>query len=106
MARTPLMRALRRLAQDHHDAELLRVTPAELREQRAEALYTRREIIERGAFEIQSNGRSQFKKGRFGIPILQSFLSGRKIAGIPPDSFIRRSSWMVRRFFGPAWVDM
>src|SRR6266508_1143543 len=23
-----------------------------------------------------------------------------------PDSFIRRSSWIVTRFFGPLWVDM
>jgi hypothetical protein len=47
----------------------------------------RDEVIERGALEIQNNGRSVFPKGRFGIPILQSFLSGRKIAGIPPETF-------------------
>jgi hypothetical protein len=49
----------------------------------------RGEIVERGAGEVQNSGRSHapFQKGRFGVPLIQSFLSVRKIAGIPPDSF-------------------
>jgi monoamine oxidase len=48
MARTPLLRAIRRLAADHTAAESLGVTPAELRERRAEAVYTRGELLRRG----------------------------------------------------------
>ncbi|MBI1356593.1 MAG: DUF4157 domain-containing protein [Acidobacteria bacterium] len=49
----------------------------------------RAEIVEKGALEVQNSGRSHpaFEKGRFGIPLIQSFLSGRKVAGVPPDSF-------------------
>ena len=49
MARTPLMRALGRLANEHHAAEALQIPPAELRERRAEALYTRRQLVGRAA---------------------------------------------------------
>ena len=50
------------------------------------------EIVERGAGELQNAGRSHapFEKGRFGVPLIQGFLTGRKIAGIPPDSFSDR----------------
>jgi monoamine oxidase len=48
MARTPLLRALERLARDHDDAERAGITTAELRERRAEAAYTRRELLQRG----------------------------------------------------------
>ena len=48
MARTPLLRAFERLAAEHHDADALGVTPAELRERRAEASYSRRELLKRG----------------------------------------------------------
>jgi len=47
MARTPLLRALERLAKEHHEAELLGIAPGELRERRAEAAYTRREFLKR-----------------------------------------------------------
>jgi monoamine oxidase len=48
MARTPLLRSIQRLAKEHHDAERLGVSPAELREQQAEQRYSRREILRRG----------------------------------------------------------
>jgi monoamine oxidase len=48
MARTTLMHALRHLAAEHAEAETLGVTPAELRERRAEAAYTRAEFLKRG----------------------------------------------------------
>jgi monoamine oxidase len=47
MARTPLLRLLERLAREHDDAERLRITPAEVRERRAEAVYSRREFLKR-----------------------------------------------------------
>jgi monoamine oxidase len=47
MARTPLLRALERLAREHDHAERLGITPAELRERRGEAAYTRRELLKR-----------------------------------------------------------
>jgi monoamine oxidase len=46
MARTPLLRALRRLAEEHHAAERLGIPPAELRGRREEAL-SRREFVQR-----------------------------------------------------------
>src|SRR6266478_5502152 len=47
MARTPLLATLQRLAKTHHDAEALGITPAELRERRAESAYSRREFLKR-----------------------------------------------------------
>jgi monoamine oxidase len=47
MARTPLLRAIERLAREHHDAERLGIRPAELRERRAEEAYSRREFLKR-----------------------------------------------------------
>jgi monoamine oxidase len=47
MARTPLLRAIERLAGEHHEAERLGVRPAELRERRAEEAYSRREFLMR-----------------------------------------------------------
>ena len=47
MARTPLLRLLERLAREHDDAERLGMTPAEVRERRAEAAYSRREFLKR-----------------------------------------------------------
>ena len=47
MARTPLLRALRTLAEEHRAAEQLGVAPAEVRGQRVEAAYSRREILRR-----------------------------------------------------------
>ncbi len=50
MARTPLLRALRGLAEEHRAAEALGMPPAELRGQREEAAaYTRGELLKRGA---------------------------------------------------------
>ncbi len=47
------------------------------------------EIVERGAAELQNEGRNHppFQKRRFGVPLIQAFLSARKILGVPPDSF-------------------
>ncbi len=47
MARTPLLRALRRLAEEHRTAEHLGIPPAELRGQREEASLSRREFLKR-----------------------------------------------------------
>jgi monoamine oxidase len=47
MARTPLLRALLRLSREHAEAERLGITPAELRERRAEAAYSRSEFLKR-----------------------------------------------------------
>jgi monoamine oxidase len=47
MARTPLLRAFQRLAADHQAAERLGIQPAELRGQRGEASYSRRELLRR-----------------------------------------------------------
>jgi monoamine oxidase len=51
MPRTPLLRALRRLADEHRAAEQLGISPAELRGQRegADASYTRGDLLKRGA---------------------------------------------------------
>ena len=48
MARTPLMRALQRLAREHREADALGIGPAELRERQAEGAITRRELVKRG----------------------------------------------------------
>jgi monoamine oxidase len=47
MARTPLMRALQRLAQEHSQAKALGIEVAELRERAAAAAYSRREFLKR-----------------------------------------------------------
>ena len=47
MARTPLLRALQRLARDHRQAAVLGISPAELREREQEGAYSRREFLKR-----------------------------------------------------------
>jgi monoamine oxidase len=47
MARTPLMRALQRLARDHQEADRLGISPRELREQKVEQAYSRSEFLKR-----------------------------------------------------------
>ena len=47
MGRTPLMRALQRLARDHREADALGMPVEELRARREEAAYSRREFIKR-----------------------------------------------------------
>ena len=47
MARTPLLRALQKLAEEHRTAEGLGISAAELRGQREGAAYSRREILKR-----------------------------------------------------------
>jgi len=47
MARTPLLRSIERLAGEHHVAERLGIRPGELRERRAEKVYSRREFLKR-----------------------------------------------------------
>ena len=47
MARTPLLRAFRQLAEEHRTAERLGIAPAELRGQRADAGLSRREFLKR-----------------------------------------------------------
>src|SRR5918911_5427268 len=47
MARTPLMRALQRLAREHQEASKLRIEVEELREREQEARISRREFVKR-----------------------------------------------------------
>jgi monoamine oxidase len=47
MARTPLLRALQRLARDHQQAGALGISPAELREREQEQAYSRGEFLKR-----------------------------------------------------------
>jgi monoamine oxidase len=47
MGRTPLMRALQRLARDHSTAQAMGIEVGELRERQAEARYSRREFVKR-----------------------------------------------------------
>jgi monoamine oxidase len=47
MARTPLLRALQRLAREHHEAEARRISLAELRERDQERAYSRSEFLKR-----------------------------------------------------------
>ena len=47
MARTPLLRAVQRLAEEHRTADRLGIAPAELRERRDDASYSRREFLKR-----------------------------------------------------------
>jgi monoamine oxidase len=47
MARTPLLRALQRLARDHQQAETLGISPAELRAREQERAYSRGEFLKR-----------------------------------------------------------
>ncbi|MDX6641832.1 MAG: monoamine oxidase [Solirubrobacteraceae bacterium] len=48
MARTALLRSLKRLAKDHHQADALGISPAELRERAAAGGYSRRDVLKRG----------------------------------------------------------
>ena len=47
MARTPLLRAFQRLAEEHRTAARLGITPEDLRERRHEAAYSRRDFLKR-----------------------------------------------------------
>jgi monoamine oxidase len=49
MPRTPVLRFLHAIARDHHIAEKLGISPAELRERRAEAAITRRRFLQGSA---------------------------------------------------------
>ena len=49
MARTPILRWIQRLANEHAAAEQLGITPAELREKRAAAAFTRRQFLKTAA---------------------------------------------------------
>jgi Domain of unknown function (DUF4157) len=46
-------------------------------------------IVERGAAAIRDQGRDYepFVDSRFGVKLIQEFLAGRKIPGVPPDTF-------------------
>ena len=48
MARTPLLRAIQRLAKDHAEAERFGMSPAEFREQREAAVVSRRSFLKQG----------------------------------------------------------
>jgi monoamine oxidase len=84
MARTPLLRSIRRLAREHDTAERLGIAPAELRERRA---YSRRELLRRGgvlgaAFAVAGPaglGRTALARGAGGPNVA---IVGAGIAGL------------------------
>src|SRR3989442_12483224 len=85
MARTPLLRALLRLARDHQQAETLGIAPAEHREREREQAYSRGEFLKRsgaaGAAVALGSGvfaRSALAAGGPSIPIV-----GGGIPGLP-----------------------
>ena len=57
MARTPLLRALQRLAHEHRQAEGLGISPGELREREAEHPYSRSEFLKRSGAVGAAKGR-------------------------------------------------
>jgi monoamine oxidase len=85
MARTPLLRALERLARDHWEAERLGIPPAELRGRREEAAYSRSEFLKRagvvgaGAVALPAAAMATPAKGATGARIA---IVGGGIAGL------------------------
>ena len=51
------------------------------------------DIAERGALEMERGARAHPAfEGRFGVPLIRAFLVGRRIPGIPPDTFEERAT--------------
>jgi monoamine oxidase len=84
MARTPILRALARLAGEHDAAERLGITTAELRERRAEAVYTRRELLQRGGAAAAgiAVGPALFARAAGAAPGARVAIVGAGIAGL------------------------
>jgi monoamine oxidase len=66
MARTPLLRAFERLAEEHGTAKRLGIPPAELRGQRAEAALTRGDFLKRAG--VAGVGLTALPKHGFRVP--------------------------------------
>jgi monoamine oxidase len=85
MARTPLLRALERLAEEHHTAKGLGIPPAELRGQRAESEYSRGEFLKRAGvagagFAVVPGSRRLLRKPADAAPRIA--IVGGGIAGL------------------------
>jgi hypothetical protein len=54
-----------------------------------ETAKTEDDFVERGAAVLQDEGRQHvpFQNGRFGVPLIQAFLTGLKIPGVTPGTF-------------------
>ena len=73
MARTPLLRALQRLARDHQHAEALGISPQELREQEQERAYSRGEFLKRSGTAgaaVALAGRGELARRPLSRPLL------------------------------------
>lgn len=83
MARTPLLKFVRRLAQEHHGAEKMGLSPAAFREKRAEAL-SRRDFLKRaGAFAAAAAvAPSALKRGALAAGAPRIAIVGAGIAGL------------------------
>jgi monoamine oxidase len=85
LARTPLLRAFERLAEDHHTAMELGIPPAELRGQRTESEYSRGEFIKRAGvagagFAVIPGSRRMLRKPAATAPRIA--IVGGGIAGL------------------------
>ena len=84
MARTPLLRALRRLADEHQEAQRLGMEPAALHEARAEAQYSRGEIVKRAAVlgAIAAVGPAAFERAARAASAPRVAIVGGGISGL------------------------
>ncbi len=85
MARTPLLRALQRLARDHRQAAVLGISPAELREREQEGAYSRREFLKRSGTAgaaVALAGPGVFARAARAAPSQSIAIIGGGIAGL------------------------
>jgi monoamine oxidase len=88
MARTPLLRALQKLAREHQQAEQLGITPAELREREQESrerAYSRSEFLKRSGAAgaaVALGGSAAFATSARGASSPQVAIVGGGIAGL------------------------
>src|SRR5437762_1065059 len=85
MARTPLLRALQRLARDHRQAAVLGISPAELREREQEGAYSRREFLQRSGTAgaaVALAGPGVFARAARAAPSQSIAIIGGGIAGL------------------------
>ena len=78
MARTPLLRAIERLARDHGEAERLGLTAAQLRELSADAGWSRRQFLKRGG--AAGAGALLLGQAAFGRPARAASGSAARVA--------------------------
>jgi monoamine oxidase len=84
MARTPLLRALRRLAEEHQEAARLGIEPAALHEARAEARYSRGELVRRAGVvgAIAAIGPAVFERAAHAASAPRVAIVGGGISGL------------------------